>query len=524
MDRAGAAGSSRALVAEIVRALDDGDNEAAVDLAADGLTAFPDAAVFRRLRGIALFALGATVEAKESLDAALAVDPLDNAVLIALAGVADMLGDPYAAAEYLLTAWEHDPASQSLRADLTARLATLYGPEGYLQFTRPALAALYARNAFPIRAEREYRAVIAEHPDRLDLRLAAMLSRWRLGKLTETVETCTALLAEQPHLVRARWVLADATARQGNGETAREHAKQCARYDPDGGIARALIAMNPDAAIVDPDEPIRVARQSEGHIPQIVPLRPLTTVEDAIAASASAEDAAVSDAEVLVDRPGAEIAPPATVVAPSVAAIPPAATGIAAMAALTAALANPEDVPYVDPAEQAALEATAASADQPPVPVVAVVEEGGQIVATVPGGEPALDATDALPTPPAPLPTREGGDPVGAHSRAPSAVAPTPAGSTTVENAVARARERLAAGDFAGAVAGMRGALQAVGNDEERVRTLLPALRALVDAAQRPDAHRLLGDAYRRLGLFAQAEGQYRQALLVRVAGKGAGR
>ncbi|MCA1669810.1 MAG: hypothetical protein LC793_20945, partial [Thermomicrobia bacterium] len=59
------------------------------------------------------------------------------------------------------------------------------------------------------------------------------------------------------------------------------------------------------------------------------------------------------------------------------------------------------------------------------------------------------------------------------------------------------------------------------GTDRDQLYALLPGLRALVDAApERPDAHRLLGDAYARLGLYAQAEGQYRQALLIRIAGK----
>jgi tetratricopeptide (TPR) repeat protein len=514
----GAAGSARALVAAIAAALEDGDNETAADLAADGLAAFPDAAVFHRLRGVALFALGATDDAKEHLSAALAVDPLDNAALIALAAVADMLGDPYTAAEHLLTAWEHDPASQSLRADLTARLAALYGPEGYLQFTRPALAALYARNAFPIRAEREYRAVIAEHPDRLDLRLAAALSRWRLGKLAETIETCTALLEAHPQLVRARWALADATARLGNGERARDHAKQAARDDPDGGIARELIAMTPDAAIIDPDEPLPVARPRAPHIPEAASQHPETTVVERHLTLVPFErvgegDAAIADA-VSTPIPDADIG-----------AIPPAATSVAAVGALTAALGNPNDVPYVEPEEETALAASTETADRPPAAIIAVVEEDGEIIATTPGGEPSLDATDVLPTPPAPLSIREGGD-VGARGAPPAPGPPKPVApvTPTVEGAIATARERLAAGDFAGAVAAMRVALQAVGNDEGRIRALLPALRALVDAAHRPDAHRLLGDAYRRLGLYAQAEGQYREALLVRVAGKGAGK
>jgi hypothetical protein len=55
--------SARDHAAEIAAILDDGDNEGAADLASQALTVFPDAAVFQRLRGVALFALGANAEA-----------------------------------------------------------------------------------------------------------------------------------------------------------------------------------------------------------------------------------------------------------------------------------------------------------------------------------------------------------------------------------------------------------------------------------------------------------------------------
>ena len=475
--------SARGLVAAILAALEDGDSEAAADGAAAGQDAFPDAAIFHRLRGFALFALGATEEAQGHLRAALAVDPLDNAAQAALARVADALGDPYTAAEELLTAWEHDPANTALRADLTARLATLYGPEGYLQFTRPALAALYARNAFPRRAEREYRAILAEHPERADIRLAFALVQWQLGRLPETVAACSALLAEQPQLVRARWALADALARRGDGEAARAHAIMAAPLDPDGGIARDLIAANPDAAIVDPDEPL-VARASPAPEGTRAHLRLVK------------REAAPADMGAAAPRPALQ-SPDAL-----------------------AALPNPQDTPYAGPASAPEPEPAPPppDRDRAPEPVVAVVEEDGQIIATMPGGEPSLDATDVLPNPPAPVPTGEGGD-VGAHSRAPSGDDPP-----ATDSPVAAMRARMAAGDYAGMVGGMRGLLAVAGEDAEQVRALLPALRLLVDALHRPDAHRLLGDAYRRLALYPQAEGQYRQALLIRVAGKDAGK
>ncbi len=550
--------SSRGLVGEIAEALDGGDNECAADLAGQGLAVFSDAAVFHRLRGVALFALGANEEAKGNLAAALTVDPLDNEAIVTLARIADVEGDPYTAAEHLLTAWEHDPANPGLRAELTERLASLYGPEGYLQYTRPALAALYARNAYPRRAAREYEAILAEHPNRTDVRLAAALAQWRLGGLDETVEQCAALLAEQPTVVRARWVFADALARQGRGDTARDHATRAASLDPDGAIARDLLASNRDAAIVDPDEPIRTReRDDEGLPANVTPLpvvareeRTMTTEpkapEPPDAETPEPEDATPTKSETmrLVESLSGLAAALTNLDAPHepAATMPAASAGqerqpgepsehaplvreivfpdddmeereaaFAVSDASAPALPHPLDVPYEEPASVTDAEPVPIAAVHEPELIVAVVEEGGAIVATMPGGEPSLDATDVLPNPPCRpegtrFPTGEGG-----------------AGREDVDP-MAAMRARVVAGDVVGAVAGMRAALAAAGTDQERVRALLPALRALADAApQRPDSRRLLGDAYRTLGQYAQAQGQYRQALLVRVAGKGEG-
>jgi tetratricopeptide (TPR) repeat protein len=560
--------SAREHVAEILSALGDGDNEGAADLAAQGLAVFPDAASFHRLRGIALFALGANEEAKAHLAATLAVDPLDNVAIIALARLADAEADPYTAAEHLLTAWEHDPANPALRAELTKRLAALYGPEGYLQFTRPALAALYVRNIYPERAAREYRAILAAHPNRTDLRVAAALAQWRLGNLAETVEECAAMLAEQSNVVPARWALADATARLSNGDLAREYAKQAARLDPDGAIARMLIAGNPDAAIVDPDEPLRVPENGRARISLVAVAPPVVsgveedammpepdareTEPDVASPAADAEEPApksdtmrlvetlsglaaalaaaqATDADLHPLHEPSEVAAAyvATPEADAAADVPPepeftlpGAAGLAeALAALDApddvpmdpsalSLPNPLDVPYAEPEDEQALAETPIPTEDNAVPVIAVIDEDGAILATQPGGEPSFDAADALPNPPTPFPPREGGE---IWEDVPP------------RDVIAAMRAKMRAGDIAGAVGGMRAALMVAGTDHDQLHALLPGLRALVDAApERPDAHRLLGDVYARLGLYAQAQGQYRQALLVRIAGKGA--
>ncbi len=554
--------SAREHVAAIQSALEDGDNEGAADLAGQGLAVFPDAAVFHCLRGIALFALGANGEAKTHLAAALAVDPLDNAPLLALAGLADAEGDPYTAAEYFLTAWEHDPSNRDLRAELTARLASLYGPEGYLQFTRPALAALYVRNCYPERAAREYRAILTEHPNRTDLRLAAALAQWRLGNLAETIEECTALLTEQPNVVSARWALADALARRGNGDLAREHAKQAACFDPDGAIAHVLIAGNPDAAIVDPDEPLHVPDDWRDRLPPAAtggtdaatptepdareaepePSLPADIEEPAVKSDTMRLVEALSSlAAALVEAKAAEPDTDLPRVQPEAATEPeetgltlPGAAGLAeAIAALdmpvdvppeppVESLPHPLDVPYAEREDADAIaEAPTAIADEPE-PVIAVVDEDGAIIATQQGGEPSLDAADVLPTPqlsPAGA-LWAGGRGDGGRGREPRSQEIAPKGHPE-----SSALDLVRAGDVARAVGGMRAALAAAGTDHDQLHALLPGLRALVDATpERPDSRRLLGDAYARLGLYAQAQGQYRQALLVRIAGKGAGR
>lgn len=545
-------GSAREHAAETIAALAEGDNEGAADLAGQALAVFPDAALFHRLRGIALFALGANEEAKTHLAAALAVDPLDNAAVGALARLADAQGDPYTAAEHFLTAWEHDPANRDLRAELTGLLATLYGAEGYLQFTRPALAALYVRNDYPERAAREYAAILADHPNRIDLRLAAALAQWRVGDLSGTVDSCSALLAEDATIVRARWALADATARRGSGDLAREHAKRAAQLDPDGSIARELIAGNPDAAIVDPDEPLHLPARGR-HLRPV----PAARVEEVfmsdeeagrgditgqksdtmrLVEALSGLATALAEAKRADQQADSPPAPPeraAFVIDPQREAqtaeeetpepeiqiphAPGLAEAIAALDAPVAALAHPVDLPYAQPGDERALAETPVAASDEPEPVIAVVEEDGAILAIQPGGEPLLDAADALPNPSIPFPAGEGGE-VGRHLAPAGRDAPGGPAPTSV-------LPQVRSGDVVAAVGAMRAALTAAGSDHDQLHALLPDLRALADAApQRADTRRLLGDAYSLLGMYAQAQGQYRQALLVRIAGKDAGR
>jgi len=446
---------ARDLVADITSAIAEGDYDAAARAASWGIESFPDAAVFHRLRGTALVALGVNEEAKANLNHALSVDPLDHEALVTLSRLEEVEGDLYTAAEHLLTAWEHDPANGMLRSDLTHRLARLYGSEGYLQYTRPALAALYVRNAYPERAAREYAAALAEQPTRVDLRLASVLARWRLGALTEATDGCVMLLDEQPQLVRARWALADALARRGRGEEARAHARHAALLDPDGAIARDLIESNTEATIVDPDEMVRVPLDTPRFGPNATALDPYEMPSPASPSSPAwrqvgntwqppAEQPAMPAApEAEPDQPVAPftttdhapitfplrdeyipIAPPAASNSPVAEEMPaplpwkltanrpqsteaeytqePQGSWIAGESNAFAASAYPA----TDAEPDAEVEAVASgvsdaalappTTDEEPESVTAVVAENGVITTMYPGDEPALDVEDTF--------------------------------------------------------------------------------------------------------------------------------
>ncbi len=570
--------TARALVAAISAALDDSDNEEAASLAQRGREFFPDAAVFYRLGGMTAFALGALPEAKRALADALTIDPLDHATILTLAHIAEADNDRYTAAEYLLTCWEHDPVNAALRAELTQRLAELYGSEGYLQYTRPALAALYARNAYPERATREYTAALAEQPARTDLRLAVALGLWQLGQLGEAETSCAALLVDHPTLVRAHWAMADALARQGKGEEARVYATRAAQLDPDGGIARTLIAQNANATIIDPDEPLRAPTPPTQTVPPTVPATPAMLHEDLqgmnrdthraddyqpivvpeiiVPDIAAPEDIAVSVAPTILTHGHVPVSEPEPL--PTDAASPQEADTDTRWdhlinGAASDALKSQEEAdtdtqwntakPVVSVPEDAndghgnsddrSFDDTLAE----PEPVIVSIAEDGEMLATLPGGEPQLDETDALPLPDMPdthLPeqaTESAAEPellILATNATPALPTPEPSSpaqpalpATDPEWAHRLMDERLAASDPLGAIGYVRIALAEAGDDLNGVRALLPTVRALVvGAPDQPDARRLLGDTYSKLGQYAQAQGQYRQALVMRVAGR----
>jgi len=96
--------------------------------------------------------------------------------------------------------------------DLIDELRQLYGRrDGFeperVPLNRAGLARLYMRGNRPGRAVEELRALLAENPQRLDLRLALAEAYWRDDQIVQAADTCQVLLDDARYCLKANLLL-----------------------------------------------------------------------------------------------------------------------------------------------------------------------------------------------------------------------------------------------------------------------------------------------------------------------------
>lgn len=97
-------------------------------------------------------------------------------------------------------------------ADLVDELRQLYGLRDGIEpdrvpLNRAGLARLYMRGNRPGRAVEELRALLAENPQRLDLRLALAEAYWRDDQIVQAADTCQTLLDDARYCLKANLLL-----------------------------------------------------------------------------------------------------------------------------------------------------------------------------------------------------------------------------------------------------------------------------------------------------------------------------
>ncbi len=165
---------------------------------------------------------------------------------VGLGLLAEERGDARAALAYLQVAWETAPHRRDLRDHVVRLSQRLYGADGTLHLTRPALASLHCRAGRWSRAAAECAAVLAEHPTRIDVRLRLAEALWRAGDDAGAAAACRAVLAEAPLAVVALLILADIERRQGHTDEAARLLERARAVDPAGVRAADLIMVGMD--------------------------------------------------------------------------------------------------------------------------------------------------------------------------------------------------------------------------------------------------------------------------------------
>ncbi|MBX6342303.1 MAG: tetratricopeptide repeat protein, partial [Thermomicrobiaceae bacterium] len=227
-------------------AIRGGDYRGAVETCRRVLGQFPEFAAAHRLLGEAYLEQHDGPNAQRAFHETLLRDPQNVPAYVGLGLLAEERGDARAALAYLQVAWETAPHRRDLRDHVVRLSQRLYGADGTLHLTRPALASLHCRAGRWSRAAAECAAVLAEHPTRIDVRLRMAEALWRGGDDAGAAAACRAVLAEAPLAVVALLILADIERRQGHTDEAARLLERARAVDPAGVRAADLIMVGMD--------------------------------------------------------------------------------------------------------------------------------------------------------------------------------------------------------------------------------------------------------------------------------------
>jgi len=219
-----------------------------------------------RLLGKAMLEAGQDEYAVDMFRRVLSANPEDLVAWVGLSEVHNKNDELDAAIWYLERAFELAADNKPVAEELRRLYSRRDGVD--LQktpLTTGALARLYLKGNLLSRAINDFRAILAEHPDRVDLRVALAEALWRNDQRLEAADVCQQILDELPYCLKANLILGSIWVNSGRDE-GQEYLRRADALDPENKMALELFGD---------DSPLP-ARQV-----QIVPLeyRPVTEEE-----------------------------------------------------------------------------------------------------------------------------------------------------------------------------------------------------------------------------------------------------
>ncbi len=207
------------------------DYEAAVSACRNVLAQYPKHVEATCLLAEAYREQGRHGPAEDLLRRALSADPENILARWALGLLLRDQGREEEAFRHLVAARELAPGNSELVNDMLS-LAT--EPRLAIQPTRALLGRHYFAGGLYARAADEFRWVLQQSPDRLDVWVGLAEALWRAGEHDEAREVCEAILVDAPHCLKALGILARLRRADGEEEAAQELLTQVSELDPGG--------------------------------------------------------------------------------------------------------------------------------------------------------------------------------------------------------------------------------------------------------------------------------------------------
>ena len=191
-------------------------------------------------------------QAKGFFQRALSADPENLMARVGLGLMEAERGTLPEAIWHMTRAQELAPGNAEVRQELRRLYLRRDGTEkGRIELTRGALGRLYARGALFPRATAEFRAVLSDQPELVDIRVALAETLWREGRRLEAVETSLDLVEVLPDCLKANLILGEIWMRSGHTEAAEEKLDVVRALDPENHRAQEMMGRDSPLAVED---------------------------------------------------------------------------------------------------------------------------------------------------------------------------------------------------------------------------------------------------------------------------------
>lgn len=220
-----------------------GEYQEAYQVARRILRAFPKFKGAYRVLGQVYTATGQPQEALDIWARVLSADPEDAIAYAGLGTAYEALQDWEAALWQWQRAFELEPANTAIRQGLQRAHRAAGRDVSRLKMTRGGLARTYLRGRLYEKGIAELKSLLAEEPDRFDLRLALAEALWRSEHQEEAEAALQALLDALPYCLKANLILGHLWLSTDRDEAARTLLERAQMVDPDNTLAQELFGV-----------------------------------------------------------------------------------------------------------------------------------------------------------------------------------------------------------------------------------------------------------------------------------------